>query len=329
MRPISSGVDRNGRQSSRFSACVPPIRLEVRPAMGLMRLIVHDRDRIPPGGLEHVHMCGQDDLPWFGRAYFSGNQLIIERNEERLRPRASCPGGSDDGGPLLIGTVDADGARRGRTCWKSSWPAAWSTASAIRLPNGKCWGWSCPTIAAQQGARSDQRVFARGHDAERPCQPPPSGPSGRSSRPSTRWTRWPTSMSQQAIEHAPRAAAAVHHLVWRPPGRPAAASRTSRGKLSAAFNMVSRAAHVADDRGRRRPPQLEARPMPRSNGPTRPACESCGGPLLGARRSRRARLDLSVGRRLRQPAGVHARPRARGRRSAIAAKCISGKSPPA
>ena len=32
------------------------------------------------------------------------------------------------------------------------------------------------------------------------------------------------------------------------------------------------------------------------------------GPLLGARRSRRARLDVSVGRRFQQPAGVHARP---------------------
>ena len=64
-----------------------PNVLEVRPAMGLMRLIVHDRDRIPPGGLDQVHMCGQDDLPWFGRAYFSGNQLIVERNEERFRPR--------------------------------------------------------------------------------------------------------------------------------------------------------------------------------------------------------------------------------------------------
>jgi hypothetical protein len=49
--------------------------------MGQLRLIVHDRERIPPGGLEHVHMVGPDDLPWFGRAFFSGNQLVLERNE--------------------------------------------------------------------------------------------------------------------------------------------------------------------------------------------------------------------------------------------------------
>jgi hypothetical protein len=65
-----------------FAACRCAERVEARPAMGLMRLTVHDRERIPPGGLEHVHMCGQDDLPWFGRAYFSGDQLIIERNED-------------------------------------------------------------------------------------------------------------------------------------------------------------------------------------------------------------------------------------------------------
>jgi hypothetical protein len=49
--------------------------------MGLMRLVVHDRERIPPGGLDQVYMCGPDELPWFGRAYFSGDQLVIERNE--------------------------------------------------------------------------------------------------------------------------------------------------------------------------------------------------------------------------------------------------------
>ena len=49
--------------------------------MGLMRLVVHDRERIPPGGLDQVYMCGMDELPWRGRAYFSGNQLIVERNE--------------------------------------------------------------------------------------------------------------------------------------------------------------------------------------------------------------------------------------------------------
>ena len=54
--------------------------------MGLLRLAVHDRERIPPDGLARVLICGPDDLhgelPWFGHAYFSGDQLVIERNED-------------------------------------------------------------------------------------------------------------------------------------------------------------------------------------------------------------------------------------------------------
>lgn len=72
--------------------------------MGLMRLIVHDKDRIPPGGLEHVHMCGQDDLPWFCRAYFSGQQLIIERNEDDSG-KVFVPWRIGESGPLLINTA--------------------------------------------------------------------------------------------------------------------------------------------------------------------------------------------------------------------------------
>ena len=71
--------------------------------MGLMRLIVHDRQRIPPGGLEHVHMCGQDDLPWFGRAYFSNDQLVIERNEDDSG-RVFVPWRIGEAGPLLVST---------------------------------------------------------------------------------------------------------------------------------------------------------------------------------------------------------------------------------
>jgi hypothetical protein len=72
--------------------------------MGLMRFIVHDRERIPPGGLEHVHMCGGDDIPWFSRAYFSGQQLIIERNEDDSG-RVFVPWQIGDSGPLLISTA--------------------------------------------------------------------------------------------------------------------------------------------------------------------------------------------------------------------------------
>ena len=71
--------------------------------MGLMRLIVHDRNRIPPGGLEHIHICGQDDLPWYGRAYYSGDQLIIERNEDDSG-RVFVPWQIDKSSPVLIST---------------------------------------------------------------------------------------------------------------------------------------------------------------------------------------------------------------------------------
>jgi hypothetical protein len=72
--------------------------------MGLMRLLVHDRNRIPPGGLDQVHMSGQDDLPWFGRAYFSGNQLIVERNESDSG-RVFVPWRVGQNSPVLIGTA--------------------------------------------------------------------------------------------------------------------------------------------------------------------------------------------------------------------------------
>jgi len=71
--------------------------------MGLMRLLVHNRDRIPPGGLDHVHMCGQDDLPWFSRVYFSGDHLIVERNESDSG-RVFVPWRIGHAGPLLVGT---------------------------------------------------------------------------------------------------------------------------------------------------------------------------------------------------------------------------------
>lgn len=72
--------------------------------MGLLRLIVHDRERIPPDGLEHVYICGPDDLPWFSRAYFSGQQLIIERNEGDSG-RVFVPWRIGGAGPILISTA--------------------------------------------------------------------------------------------------------------------------------------------------------------------------------------------------------------------------------
>jgi hypothetical protein len=71
--------------------------------MGLMRLLVYDRDRIPPGGLGQIYMCGADELPWYGRAYLSGNQLIVERAESD----SGCvfvPWRIDGQGVMLLGT---------------------------------------------------------------------------------------------------------------------------------------------------------------------------------------------------------------------------------
>jgi hypothetical protein len=71
--------------------------------MGLMRLLIHDRDRIPPGGLEHVHICGLDELPFFGRAYFSRDQLVVERNESDSG-RVLVPWRMASGESLLLST---------------------------------------------------------------------------------------------------------------------------------------------------------------------------------------------------------------------------------
>jgi hypothetical protein len=71
--------------------------------MGLMRFVVQNRDRIPPGGLDHVHICGPDDLPWFARVYFSGDYLVIERNEGESG-RVFVPWRIGHNGPSLIGT---------------------------------------------------------------------------------------------------------------------------------------------------------------------------------------------------------------------------------
>src|SRR6478672_12570250 len=99
----SSGPSERAPVSAFFRP--PPRRsVEACPTMGLMRLTVHDRDRIPPGGLEQVHMCGQDDLPWFSRAYFSGQQLVIERNEDDSG-RVFVPWHIGDATPLLISSA--------------------------------------------------------------------------------------------------------------------------------------------------------------------------------------------------------------------------------
>lgn len=72
--------------------------------MGLLRLLVHHRERIPPGGLDQIHICGPEDLPWFARVYFSGPHLVIERAESESG-RVFVPWRVGEGSPLLLGTA--------------------------------------------------------------------------------------------------------------------------------------------------------------------------------------------------------------------------------
>jgi len=50
-----------------------------------------------------VYMCGQDELPWYGRAYMSGSQLIVERVESDSGS-VFVPWRIDGRGVLLLGT---------------------------------------------------------------------------------------------------------------------------------------------------------------------------------------------------------------------------------
>ena len=73
------------------------------------------------------------------------------------------------------------------------------------------------------------RDFSRAATTQDEPEPPPSGPSARSPRPSTRWTARPPSYAEQAIEMRRAQSKKLDHLVRRAPGRPDAAGRTSRG----------------------------------------------------------------------------------------------------
>lgn len=71
--------------------------------MGLMRFTVADRDRIPEEHLLRIFFAGPDELPHTGRAYFSGDQLVLERRDEG----SGClwvPWPHGDLGEWLVGT---------------------------------------------------------------------------------------------------------------------------------------------------------------------------------------------------------------------------------
>lgn len=50
--------------------------------MGVTRLAVHARERISDDRLARVYATGPDELPYFTRAYRSGDQIVVERNDD-------------------------------------------------------------------------------------------------------------------------------------------------------------------------------------------------------------------------------------------------------
>jgi hypothetical protein len=137
--------------------------------MGLMRFVVHDRERIPPGGLEHVHICGPDDLPWFARAYFSGGHLVIERNESESG-RVFVPWRIGHAGPILVGTstlierdepylLEVELARGMINCLRSQL-AAWEMMGLV-VPKGLSSGVLEATVEfARAATTQDDRATA-------------------------------------------------------------------------------------------------------------------------------------------------------------------------
>ena len=86
--------------------------------------------------------------------------------------------------------------------------------------------------------------------------------------------------AEQALDTPPRPAAADS-----PPGSASTWATSCRSanvarQLSSAVQHGVGAAHVADDRSRRRPPQLERGRRPDRMGPVGRPARSCGGPLL-------------------------------------------------
>lgn len=85
----------------------PPAPLFLAPKvhfpMGLMRLFVHDGDRLEGLDPTRVHMIGFEELPWFSNVYISENQLVIQRTEDESG--AVCvPWHVPNRGELLLAT---------------------------------------------------------------------------------------------------------------------------------------------------------------------------------------------------------------------------------
>lgn len=73
-------------------------------AMGLMRFEVRQPERIADSDLKRVYIAGPDDLPYYGRSYFSGGSLHIERREDASGVLC-VPWLLDEHGPWMIETT--------------------------------------------------------------------------------------------------------------------------------------------------------------------------------------------------------------------------------
>ena len=47
--------------------------------MGQLRFRLHDRGRIPAGGLERIYVAGAEEIPWPTRCRWQGEELVVER----------------------------------------------------------------------------------------------------------------------------------------------------------------------------------------------------------------------------------------------------------
>ena len=272
-----------------------PVAPGVWLAMGLMRLTVHDRDRIPPGGLGQVYMCGQDELPWYGRAYLSGNQLIVERAESD----SGCvfvPWRINGRGVLLLGTSTLM-ERDGPIGWKSSWPAARSSRLRNQIAQWELLGLVVPDELRDEVLEAT-RALLPGGDDRKMLRRRPNTRRMRSLAAVDAMDRSASLYAEQAIEmrrsqidaSSPRGSAST----WASEMPAVSVAR----QLLPAFNMVSvplswRSIEASE--GRREWKQADAQIEWGKNG----RHEDHGRAAAGARRPRRARLDLSLGRRLR------------------------------
>ncbi len=83
----------------RFVDAASTAQWKRRLIMGQMRFRVHQRDRIPEGGLSRIYVAGAEEFPWATRSAWVGEELVVQR-------------GVDDSGYVYVPwQVDGHGLR--------------------------------------------------------------------------------------------------------------------------------------------------------------------------------------------------------------------------